>query len=291
MKRFGIWLVLLVMLLALAATPLASRLVQVRGSWQKKTAEAKVKVLELRKKADEAEKAAANSKGELQRVIHGWEKYWPPAQAVAGGQPGVLIVGLGTNQGFTAAAAPTVYAFQPTADGAGMSFVGAFKFSQVQEAQAALTPIWRLRPDEDKTWRYGPNWRFRSNIPLPNRTRFSDYDRTMTVKDELFANQKRNLKYQEEAKAKAEEHLELRLKELHGDPARANKNLDKYLIDGLHKAVSDLELERNLVQGEVDDLRRQIKRTGDEIDRLTKDNERLASEAAGDVPRTATNKK
>ncbi|MFM9961070.1 MAG: hypothetical protein ACKV2Q_07575 [Planctomycetaceae bacterium] len=290
MKRFGIWLVLLVMVLALVATPLASRLVQVRGSWQKKTAEAKLKVLELRKRADEVEKAATNSKGELQRTIYGWERHWNGVQVVAGGQPGSLVVSLGTNQGFTPAVAATVYAFQPLPDGS-MSFVGAFKISQAQEIQAALTPVWRLRPDEDQTWRYGPNWRLRSNIPLPTRTRFSEYDRVMLVKDELLAQQQLNLKYQEEAKAKAEEHLGLRLKELHGDPAQATKNLDKFLIEGYHKAVADLEVARNSVQGDVDDLRRQIKRTRDEIERLTNDNERLADEGARGVPRAAANKK
>ena len=293
MKKFGIWLVILVMLLALAGTPLASRLVQVRGSWQKKTAESKVKVLELRKKSAEAEKAVEIAKRELQQTIHGWERYWPAPQVIEGRQPGTLTVALGTNQGFAPAGnvIPIVYAFQPSADGAGMSYVGAFKISAAQEAQAALTPNWRLRPDEDKTWRYGPNWRFRSNIPVQHRTRFSDYEQTMLIKDEFVAQQQRNLEYQENAKKKAVEQLAGRMKELNGDPDLAKQNLDKYLIEGYHKSVGDLENDRNLTQGEVDDLRRQIKRDRDEIERLTKENERRADQAAGDIPRAAANKK
>lgn len=293
MKKFGIWLVILVMLLALAGTPLASRLVQVRGSWQKKTAEAKAKVLELRKKADEAEKAVEIAKGELQQTIFGWERYWIAPQVTAGRQPGTLAVGLGTNQGFApnGNVIPIVYAFQPTAEGVGMSYVGAFKISAAQEAQAALTPNWRLRPDEDKNWRYGPNWRFRSNIPLQHRVMFANYEKTMLIKDELVAQQERNLEYQKKAKEKAEEQLELRKKELNGDPALANQNLDKHLKEGYHKTVGDLENNRNLTQGEVDELRRQIKRTRDEIERLTKENERLADQLAGDVPRAAANNK
>lgn len=293
MKKFGIWLVILVMLLALAGTPLASRLVQVRGSWQKKTTEAKAKVLELRKKSDEAEKAVEIAKGELQATIHGWERYWIAPQVTAGRQPGTLAVALGTNVGFAPAGAviPIVYAFQPSADGTGMSYVGAFKISAAQEAQAALIPNWRLRPDEDKTWRYGPNWRFRSNIPLQHRMQFSNYEKTMLIKDELVAQQERNLEYQKNAKAKAIEQLDLRMRELNGDPALANQNLDKYLVEGYHKSVGDMEINRNLTQGEVDELRRQIKRTRDEIERLTKENERLADQGAGDVPRAAANQK
>ena len=293
MKRFGIWLVLLVMLLAMAATPLASRLVQIRGSWQKKTAEAKVKVLELRKKTAEAEKAIEIAKGELQRTIHGWERYWTAPLVTEGrrlpdGTP-TLAVGLGTSQGFapTGTAIPLVYAFQPSPEG--MIYVGAFRISAAQETQAALTPNWRLRPDEEKTWRYGPNWRFRSNIPLPHKMKFAEYEKTMLIKDELVAQQERNLEYQKKAKEKAEEQLGERIKELNGDPDKANRNLDKYLIDGLHKAVADMETSRNKVQGDVDDLRRQIKRARDEIERLTQENERIVNDLARGVPRTATN--
>jgi hypothetical protein len=233
----------------------------------------------------------------LQATIHGWERYWKTqdwnAQVTAGRQPGTLAVGLGTNHGFAPAGnvIPIVYAFQPTADGAGMSYVGAFKISAAQETQAGLIPNWRLRPDEDKTWRYGVNWRFRSNIPVQHRVQFSNYEKTMLIKDELVAQQQKNLEYQKNAKAKAVEQLELRKKELNGDPALANQNLDKYIIEGYHKSVADLETDRNLTQGEVDELRRQIKRTRDEIKRLTKDNERLADQAAGDVPRAAANMK
>ncbi len=293
MKKFGIWLVILVMLLALAGTPLASRLVQVRGSWQKKTAESKAKVLELRKKADESEKAVEIAKSELQQTIFGWERYWIAPQVAAGRQPGYLAVGLGTSQGFAPVGnvIPIVYAFQPSVEGAGMIYVGSFKVSAAQEAQAVLIPNWRLRPDEDKTWRYGPNWRFRSNIPVQHRTQFTNYEKTMLIKDELVAQQERNLEYQKNAKAKAIEQLELRMKELQGDPTLADKNLDKYLVEGYHKTVGDLEKDRNLTQGEVDELRRQIKRTRDEIERLTKENELLADQAAGDVTRAAANQK
>ncbi len=113
----------------------------------------------------------------------------------------------------------------------------------------------------------------------------------MLIKDELVAQQERNLEYQKNAKAKAIEQLELRMKELQGDPTLADKNLDKYLVEGYHKTVGDLEKDRNLTQGEVDELRRQIKRTRDEIERLTKENELLADQAAGDVTRAAANQK
>jgi hypothetical protein len=287
MKRFGLWLALLVVLLAVGGMILASRLVLIRGSWQKKTAEAKAKVLDLRVKAAELERVVAVAKGDLQRLIHDWERYWIAPQVVAGRQPGTLAVALGTNQGLTANT--VVYAFQPSADGAGMEFVGPFKVSAVQETQAALTPNWRLRPNEEQSWRLGPNWRFRSNIPDEHKTQFADFELMMLRKDELLAGQQKHLQIQQEAKAKAEEHLDQRMKELNGDPKNANKNLDKYLVVGYHAAVADMEQERNKVQGEVDELRRRIKRTHDEIERLKRENERLADQLSGEAPRTAIN--
>lgn len=293
MKKFGIWLVILVILLAAGGMILASRLTVVRSAWQKKTADGRTKVLDLRKKAAEAQKLVDTARSDLQETIFGWDRYWLTPQVNKGARPGVINVALGTSQGLQPNS--VVYVFQPSPDGAGTSFVGPFKVSAAQEAQAALTPNWRLSPEEaeqwDKTWRYGPNWRIRSNIPRQHKTQFADFEMMMLKKDELLAQQQKHLQDQQNAKAKAELHLELRIKELKGDPDQANQSLDKYLLEGYHKAVADLELERNAVEADVDALRRQVKRTRDEIERLTQENIQLAEEGSSDVPKAATSQK
>ena len=290
MKKFGIWLVILVILLAGGAMILASKLTVVRSSWQKKTADGKAKVLELRKKSAEAQKLVDTARSDLQQTIFGWDRYWMAPQVTQGrGQPGTINVALGTTQGLSANT--VVYVFQPSPDGAGTSYVGPFKVSAVQEANAALTPNWRLQPDEDKAWRYGPNWRIRSNIPRQHRTQFADFEKMMLTKDELLAAQKEHLELQQKAKEKAELHLLLRMKELNGDPDQKNESLDKFLLEGYHKAVADLEIARNKVQAAVDDLRRHIKRTRDEIERLTQENGQLAEEGSSDDPKAAASPK
>ena len=290
MKKFGIWLVILVILLAGGAMILASKLTVVRSSWQKKTADGKAKVLELRKKSAEAQKLVDTARSDLQQTIFGWDRYWMAPQVTQGrGQPGTINVALGTTQGLSANT--VVYVFQPSPDGAGTSYVGPFKVSAVQEANAALTPNWRLQPDEDKAWRYGPNWRIRSNIPRQHRTQFADFEKMMLTKDELLAAQKEHLELQQKAKEKAELHLLLRMKELNGDPDQKNESLDKFLLEGYHKAVADLEIARNKVQAAVDDLRRHIKRTRDEIERLTQENGQLAEEGSSGVPKAAASPK
>ena len=294
MKKFGIWLVILVIMLAAGGMILASRLTVVRSGWQKKTADSKTKVLDLRKKAVEAQKLVDTARSDLQQTIHGWDRYWIAPQVTKGRQPGIINVTLGTSNGLQPKS--VVYVFQPSPDGAGTSFVGSFKVSdEAQEAQAPLIPTWRLRPDEveqwDKAWRFGPNWRIRSNVPRQHKTQFTDYDVIMLRKDELLAAQQQNLQFQQSHKSKAEEHLSLRMKELKGDPDQANQSLDKYLLQGYHKTVAELEIARNAVQADVDALRRQIKRTRDEIERLTQENEQLVEEGSSDVPKAATSQK
>ncbi len=293
MKKFGIWLVILVIMLAAGGMMLASRLTVVRSGWQKKTADSKAKAVDLRKKAVEAQKLVDTARSDLQETLHGWGFPRIAPQVTKGGQPGVINVALGTANGLQLNS--VVYVFQPSPDGAGTSFVGPFKVSAAQEAQAALTPGWRLRPEDaeqwDKAWRYGPNWRIRLSVPRQHKTQFTDFESMMLKKDEVLADQQQHLQMQQTAKTKAEEQLSLRIKELKGDPDQANQSLDKYLLQGYHKTVAELEIARNAVQADVDALRRQIKRTRDEIERLTQENEQLAEEGSSDVPKAATSQK
>ena len=293
MKKFGIWLVILVIMLAAGGMMLASRLTVVRSGWQKKTAESKAKVLDLRKKGVEAQKLVDAARSDLQETLHGWGVPRIAPQVTKGGRPGVINVSLGTSNGLQPNA--VVYVFQPSPDGAGTSFVGPFRVSQPQEALSALIPAWRLRQEDaeqwDKTWRYGANWRVRLSIPRQHKTQFADFEMIMLKKDELLAAQQQHLEMQQKGKTKAEEHLDLRIRELKGDPDQANQSLDKYLIQGYHKTVAELEIARNAVQADVDALRRQIKRTRDEIDRLTQENNQLAEEGLNDVPKAATSQK
>ncbi len=294
MKKFGIWLVILVIMLAAGGMMLASRLTVVRSGWQKKTADGRAKALDLRKKAAEAQKLVDTARSDLQQAIHGWDWYRISPQVTKGARPGVLGVALGTSHGLQPNS--VIFLFQPSPDGAGTSFVGPFKVvaAQLQEASATLIPNWRLRPEEEQesqTWRYGPNWRIRSNVPRQHKTQFSEFEMMILTKDELLAAQQQHLQLQQNAKSKAEEHLSLRMKELKGDPDQANQSLDKFLLEGYHKAVADLEIARNAVQADVDELRRQVKRTRDEIERLTQENVQSAERASSDVPKAAASPK
>ncbi len=283
MKRFGILLSIFVLIGGLVGAWAASRLTVIRGSWQQKIVKAKTDVLEKRKRVADQDKLVTTLRQEQQRLIHGWDRYWSTALVNRGRQAGTISLEMGTAQGLKQN--DIVYVFQPAADAAGTAYVGPFKVSAVQEAVSALTPNWRLRGGEETAWRYGPNWRIRTNIPNQHKSNFSTQERNLLVKDELLINQQEHLKIQEEAKTRADENLQIRLKELSGGQALPDgvkpESLDLFIVEGFHKAVTETEVVRDGFEAEVDNLRRQLKRTRDEINRLIQDNERLVKESAG----------
>jgi len=229
------------------------------------------------------------AKAELQRATHGWERYWPGVPVEQGRQPGMLsLPQLGSTQGL--AQGSVVYVFQPSADGAGTTYVGPFKASAVEQAKAVLTPVLRLQANEAAAWRFGQNWRIRTSIPRQHITKLIDLDSMLLRKDEFLNSQQKHLALQQKNKASAEEHLQLRLKELHGGSELPKdvkpENLDRYLVEGYHKAVAETEVARDEVQASVDELRRLLKQTRDKINQLTNDNERLAKQL-GETPKTA----
>ena len=289
MKRYGIALSALVLIGGLVGMWAASRLTLVRNSWLQKTAKARAEVLVKRKQAADLEKQVTAAKSELQRATHGWERYWPGVPVEQGRQPGMLSLPLlGSTQGLVQTS--VVYVFQPSADGAGTTYIGPFKASAVEQAKSVLTPFWRLRVGDDAAWRYGQNWRIRTSIPRQHKTKFIDLESMLLRKDEFLVSQQKHLAIQQAAKKSAEEHLQKRLKELHGGSELPKdvkpESLDRFLVEGYHKAVAETEVARDEVQAAVDELRRLLKRTRDKINQLTIDNERLAKQL-GDPPKTA----
>ena len=278
MKRFGIALSILVLICGGIGMMFASKLIMIRNSWSQKITKANESLIAKRKEATDLERQVVVAKTALNTAVFDWERYWNGVGVEKGRQPGAIGVGIGSTQGL--AQGTVVYVFQPSADGAGSTYVGPFKVAAVQETQAALTPFWRIREGEDANWRYGANWRIRANVPRQHKTKFSDLEGMLVKKDELLIDQQKNLTIQQEAKKSAEEHLSLRQKELTGDPELAAKNetLERFIVEGYQKAVAELEVARDEVQAIVDELRRQTKRTRDRINQLSTENEKQAKQ-------------
>ena len=59
------------------------------------------------------------------------------------------------------------------------------------------------------------------------------------------------------------------------------RNLPRYRIDGLVKAISDADEKRNATLEEVDALRHQLKKVYDDVVALQEQNRRIAAELPG----------
>lgn len=244
---------------SLGAVALSAKMVQVRNSWIES---ANALTTEIEKNAAEIESQSDNLKSllaALDRTTMGWDVYWFPFEMQpADPNQGTMTASFGSKFGLKEQ--QLVYAFQPNADGNGYTYVGPMRVVAVREQQSILAPTWRVLPGEGRQWNYGPGWRLRSMVPAARKARFSDLEVQLTLAKERVADEQQNYAIQERLVQQAQQHLDLRMKELLGDPANEpmRENLPQYLVDGLVTTLADTEEKRNAELVEVDRLRREI---------------------------------
>ncbi|RMG36441.1 MAG: hypothetical protein D6725_10555 [Planctomycetota bacterium] len=274
-----------------AAVVLMGRTLQVRNSWAKKVAEARVEAEKGEPEVHQRRKRLIKLTDELQMALLGWNRYWDNVTVLRSqATRGALVVQLGENQGLQNQ--QTVYVFQPGAESGQVEYVGAFRVTQVEENRAAMSPTWRLIEGEEVGWRYGAGWRIWASIPPSSRQMFSDLDVNFVLATERKRALEQDLKLQNELKKEAEQQLAQRMAELVGGgdlPAEVAKDLPEYLVVGLVNAIQSAEQARNEALVRVDRLRRQIKRTVERYEQLRDENLRLAGQLAGSpIPAAAT---
>lgn len=277
----------LVVLGTIASTVLTSKMLQVRNSWTKKFEDLNgngtpEKIGAYEQNAIDIEKKTQKRnqlRDELVRVERGWGRYWNNVTAEPSPlKPEALAFReIGTNQGFVVG--HVVYVFQPN-PGGGYSFVGPYEVGDAtEESLLVVVPAWRPRVNAPTEMHYGANWRIRQMILHANKARFSDLTVELALKDELLLAKQQNVVTQNQMVSIAQEHLQLRQRELNGDPN--NKELEgkipQHLIDGLVQAIQDTEEDRNAVLADVDDLRRRLHRTYQNYLAIRDDNKELAN--------------
>jgi len=82
-------------------------------------------------------------------------------------------------------------------------------------------------------------------------------------------------------KAIAGEQLNYRKMELNGDDSLKDRDLPRYRIDGLVRAIGEADEARNSTLEEVDVLRHRLKKSYDEVVELRVRNRKLAAELPG----------
>ena len=265
--------------LAIAAIILTSQSVDIHHQWMRKVAE-RDKIIK-----DNADKIAARRadlaqvQAEYDRTMLGWGQYWTDVTGNNFNAAGQIVLGIGPPdlndkdpQGNPMT--PVVFAFQELADGT-YDFVGEFKAGRLGAGQSTFQPTWRVRPDETKTWRAGPNWRLRSLIPDAEKARFTDLEVQLIIADEFLEAKKRDLERQDEVVKLAEDQLNLRKGEIEGFADLQGKNLPPEIIQGVLAALVEEEEARNAALEGADDLRRELRKSNLAFDQIRALNLRL----------------
>lgn len=293
---------------AIASVILASRALQVRKEWAEQVENEQQAYQETIEPLDKAKRTVLGLQHERNVAAYQWHPYFTEGIVV---QPnvvktdpadrakwkfGVAISGLGPVSGIRTG--EVIHLFSPGADATSTHYLGPFKVTQVIPTPPTITAetTWGVRerdraddPDfpGQTAWenpitnRWGNGWRVRTALPNEEPINVMHYSQLLLKKDEQLAATKVYKTTTEEQKVVADTQLKYRENELHGDVNLEPRNLPRYRIDGLVKAISDADEKRNATLEEVDALRHRLKKVYDDVVALQEQNRRIAAELPG----------
>lgn len=179
----------------------------------------------------------------------------------------IAVSGLGRNAGLQPAVDPASNAEVPPAvhvfalDQGQSYYIGEFvaDLPSLTDVGCILTPRWNATVQEINPQVFAGGARFRTLIPPGGRSLVENLRQSIQRANEQIYTTSLRIAEQKGLNAAAEQALEIRKRELLGDPDAAdNADHPEYKL-GLVQALEDLEEQRNAVQIAVDALRRTIK--------------------------------
>ena len=284
MHTSGKVLAFLVVLLAVTASVLTAKLVQVRNSWTAKSVASKNKYIDLAPKIVALQSQIDSLNAELFRSRDLWGILPITAPtAVFNQNDGTVQVGFGSDAGLRDKL--LMHGFETDANGASI-YRGSFLPVEIQNVGATLKPNWRATPEEIRTWQPG-NWRWRNLVP-PGYVDNFDKQLTAILKlEETLADRVRTLNGQVKLLAEANTKLKLREAELvGGDELPKTQSVEPEFREGLVAAIAAAEEDRNQTLLTIDKLRREVRSVQADIEQMLSENIELTSK----LPQPGTNK-
>ena len=263
MGKVAVWLVVLA---ALGASMLTSKLIQVRDSWTKKNVAARDQYRALVPKIDELKEQLGALEGEKFRALDLWGSSSAPVQSTVQAQ-GALVIDMGTNSGITEK--KVIYGFEVQPDNS-VIYRGDFTVATARDVQAQLQPNWKVRPEDGATWKSGM-WRWRNQLPAAYQQNFDKQLLLLGQTEDALNDRRQTVDVQTKLLALAQEQLKLREAELvGGEQLSKDPAVDVEFREGLVAGVEQVEESRNQILTKVDDLRRKLRAVQSEVDRLQK---------------------
>ena len=196
------------------------------------------------------------------------------------GEYGIILNGIGPATGIRTGQIIHVFG---AGEPAGSNYVGPFKVNVVDAGRSAAVAAWPLRQSETANWNqeflFGSQCRVYGSVPANAPKNLLRYAQVLLAKDELMAAKSDHRDVQTKAVEIANEHLNYRDIELHGDPSLAGDRglLPDHMIDGQVKAIEALDEQRNQTELDVDQIRHKLKLMYDEVQTLRDRNRQLVA--------------
>jgi prefoldin subunit 5 len=213
------------------------------------------------------------------QAIHGWTPLLGANVQVGPANPGEVALNIGEASGLKVG--QRVHVFVPNAQGQSV-YLGPFTAKLVQGGVTTAEADFPLRAADRANWvafvGQTTAGRVYGSVPSSGPESVLHLQQLLVRKNELLEAEQGLLAVRQKEVEIANEHLNYRNNELHGDPALQPERdtLPQFLVDGLVTAIEDTDEARNRVQAEVDDLRHRIKASYDEIVKLQAVNRELA---------------
>jgi hypothetical protein len=275
MHTSGKVLAFLVVLLAITASILTAKLVQVRNSWTAKSVASKNKFNDISPKVVALQAQIDSLNNELFRSRELWGTLPLPAQTeVVNQNDGTVRVGFGSDAGLRDKL--LMHGFEITADGTSV-YRGSFLPVEIQNVGATLKPNWRATPEDVRTWQSG-NWRWRNLVPPGYVENFDKQLTTILKYEETLNDRVRTLNGQKKLLAEAKSKLKLREAELVGGEELPKINsVDPEFREGLVAAMAVAEEDRNQTLLTIDKLRREVRSIQADIEQMLNENNELTA--------------
>jgi hypothetical protein len=281
-----VWLTALAWVGALALTAKGT---QIRTRWMEATQKKEAEFAKNEQDLAQRREKLKSLTSELRRTMIPWERYWQTVPAGVGNPAtGEVTANIGTTGGVRDK--DVLYGFAKRPDGS-YFYAGNFEVAKANDANCSLTPLWRVRPEESNQWPRG-DWRFRSKIPAQFHSLFTSLESELLLADTLLKARMTELTRQQTLLASAQEHLQLRLGEINGFQNLDGKDLPREMIVGYLSALAEEEEDRNKLEIEADQLRRELKATNERIVEVVNQNAAMSKSLSdagdsGGVPPSA----
>lgn len=269
-----------VILAAVVAVVLTSKLRLARGHWLEQVAQRQTQLETSKEDLRKKQLTVAAARDDVNRLMSLWGNSWDSAQnQLVNPQQGAVATKVGGNAGvarreFSAQSQlPAYYLFAVAPQGQESKYLGEFRATAVQADQTALQLTRAPYPGEAQSWPQGP-WRIRESIPSHWRAIFSGLQAKTAEALQDVQDQQARLAMAENLNAKSQQQLQRRLQQLEGNPD-AVPGASSIVLDGLVKSLRAAETARNQDLARLDDLRHEYDQKYRRLAELLEQNRQL----------------